>query len=183
MEEFLKKGTIINLICTLLFLIIGIILVTNPVATLNVVAYAVEIILIVWGTITIVDYIRIESRHDVFSCGFVQGVVCILIALFLIINPTIITTILPVCIGIWMVFGSLSRIQITIKLNAWGQRTSIWYIILAILMFAIGLVIICNPFKTAALIVQMLGVGIITYSVIDLIEGIGVLRFLNKIDI
>ncbi|MBQ8043460.1 MAG: DUF308 domain-containing protein [Clostridia bacterium] len=183
MEDFLKKGTIVNLISTLLFLVVGIILVTNPVITLNVVTYVVETILIVWGIITIINYVRVESRHDVFSLGFVQGVVCILLALFLIVNPNILIIILPVCIGIWMVFGSLSRIQIAIKLNAWGQRTSGWYIFLAVLMFAIGLVIICNPFKTATIIVQALGIGIIAYSVLDIIEAVGVLRFLNKIDV
>lgn len=182
MEEFLKKGTIINLISTVLFLIIGIILVTSPVTVLAVVTYVIEAILIIWGIITIVNYVRVESKNDVFSLGFVQGVVCILLALFLIVNPMILTTILPICIGIWMIFGSLSRIQVAIKLNAWGQKTSAWYILLAILMFAIGLVVICNPFKTAALIVQMLGVGIIIYSILDIIEGIGTIRFLNKID-
>lgn len=183
MGEFLKRGTIINLISTLLLLVIGIILVKNPVITLNIVAYTVETILIVWGIITIVNYVRVESKHDVFSLGFVQGVVCILLALFLIVNPRIIASILPICIGIWMVFGSLSRIQIAIKLNAWGQRTSAWYIFLAVFMFAIGLVIVCNPFKTAAIIVQALGFGVITYSVLDIISGIGILRFLNRIDI
>ena len=82
-----------------------------------------------------------------------------------------------------MVFGSLSRIQVAIKLNAWGQQTSLLYILLAVLMFAIGLVIICNPFKVASIIVQALGFGIIAYSVLDIISGIGVLRFLNKISI
>lgn len=183
MGEFLKKGTIINLVSTLLFLVIGIILVTSPVTTLNIITYIIEIILIVWGIITVINYVRVESKHDVFSFGFVQGVVCILLALFLIINPKIISTILPICIGIWMVFGSLSRIQVAIKLNAWGQKASGWYIFLAILMFAIGLVIICNPFRTAAIIVQMLGIGIITYSVFDIIESIGVIRFLDKIDV
>ena len=82
-----------------------------------------------------------------------------------------------------MVFGSLARIQVAIKLNAWGQKTSGWYIFLAVLMFAIGLVVLCNPFKTAALIVQMLGAGIITYCIFDIIQNIGILRFLNKIDL
>ena len=183
MEEFLKRGTIINLISTLMLLVIGIILVKNPVITLNVVTYTVETLLVVWGIITIVNYVRVESKHDVFSLGFVQGVVCILLALFLIVNPGIIASILPICIGIWMVFGSLSRIQVAIKLNAWGQRASAWYIFMAVLMFAIGLVIICNPFKTAAIIVQALGYGVITYSILDIISGISVLRFLNRIDI
>lgn len=183
MEEFLKRGTIINLISTLMLLVIGIILVKNPIITLNIVTYTVETILVVWGTITIVNYVRIESKHDVFSLGFVQGVVCILIALFLIINPGIVSSILPVCIGIWMVFGGLFRIQVAIKLNAWGQKTSGWYILLAVLMFSIGLVIICNPFRSAAIIIQALGFGIITYSILDIISGIGVLRFLNRIDV
>jgi len=183
MEEFLKKGTIINLISTLLFLVIGIILLTSPIITLNIITYSVEAILIIWGIITIVNYVRVESKHDVFSLGFVQGVVCILLALFLIVNPRIVTTILPISIGIWMVFGSLARIQVAIKLNAWGQKTSGWYIFIAILMFAIGLVIISNPFRTATLIVQMLGIGIVAYCVFDIIENIGTLRFLSKVDL
>ena len=183
MSEFLKKGTIINLICAILFLIIGIILVTSPLTTLAIITYMVETILIVWGIVTIVNYVRVESKYDAFSYGFVQGVVCILLALFLIVNPQIITTILPICIGIWMVFGSLFRVQVAIKLSAWGQKTSGWYIFLAILMFAIGLIIICNPFKTAAVIVQMLGIGIIIYTIFDIIENIGIIKFVNKIDL
>jgi len=183
MSEFLKRGTIINLISTLMLLIIGIILVKNPVITLNIVTYTIQTILVVWGIITIVNYVRVESKHDIFSFGFVQGVVCILLALFLIVNPKIIASILPICIGVWMVFGSLSRIQVAIKLNSWGHRTSILYILIAVFMFAIGLVVICNPFRTATIVVQALGFGIITYSVLDIICGIGVLRFLDKIDI
>ena len=183
MEEFLKKGTIINLISTILFLLIGIVLVTNPVTTLNVITYIIELLLIVWGIITIVNYVRVESKYDVFSCGFVHGVICILIVLFLIANPKIITTILPICLGIWMVFGSLTKIQIIIKLNAWGQKTSGIYILFAILMFSIGLVIICNPFTTATLIVQTLGVGITVYSILDIIQSIGIISFLNKVDL
>lgn len=183
MGEFLRKGTIINLISEIIFLIIGIILFVNPVVTLNTVTYFVETVLIIWGIITIINYVRVESRHDFFSCGFVQGVVCILLAIFLIINPHIIITILPICIGVWMVFGSLSKIQIAVKLNAWGQKTSPWYIILAIIMFSVGIIIICNPFKTATLIVQALGMGIIVYTVFDIIQSIGIIAFLNKIDI
>ena len=183
MEEFLKKGTVINLIWTLLLLIIGIILVVNPVVTLSVVTYSLEIILITWGIITIVNFVRVESKYDVFSLGFVQGVACILLALFLIVNPTIIITILPICIGILMVISSLSRMQVAIKLSAWGQRTSLVYIFLAIIMFVVGLAVICNPFTTAAVFVRMLGTGIIVYSVIDIIQGISIIRFLNNMDI
>lgn len=180
MEDFLKKATITNLISTLVFFVLGIILVAKPAATLSVITYLIEAVLIVWGTITIINYVRVESKYDVFSLGFVQGVVCILLAIFLIVNPKIIAVILPICIGVWMIFGSLSRIQIAIRLSSWGQKTSILHIVLALLMFALGLIILCNPFATATLFVKMLGIGIIIYSVLDIIQNIGILAFLNK---
>ena len=183
MKEFLKKGTIVNLISTLLFLIIGIVLATKPGTILNFVAYVMEVVLMLYGIITIVNYVRVESRNDVFSCGFVQGVVCILIGLFLIANPTLIVSILPICIGIWMIFGSLTRIQVAMKLSDWGCNASVWYILFSILMFTVGIVFICNPFTTMALIVQMLGIGIILYSILDAIQNIGIILFLEKIDL
>lgn len=183
MEEFFKKTTIINLIASLLFLGIGIILATNPVITLNIITYVVEIVLMLWGIIAVINYIKVDSKYDAFGFGFVQAVICILLALFLIINSNIIISILPICIGIFMIFGSLARIQVAIKLNALGQRTSILYILLAILMFTIGIVIVYNPFTTAAIIIQALGIAIISYSIIDIIEGISIVRFLNRINV
>ena len=182
MSEFLRKGMRVNLISALLFLVIGIVLVTIPETTLAVISYSIEMILIIWGIITIINYLRVESKYDVFGMGFVQGVICILIAVFLIINPLIITTILPICIGIFMIFGSLSRMQVAIRLNVWGQKPCRLNMFLAIVMFTVGLVIICNPFRTAAFIVQILGMGIIIYAVLDIIQSVGIIRFLDKMD-
>lgn len=182
MEDFLKKGTILNLISTIIFFVIGIVLVTMPITMLSIVTYVVEATLMIIGIIEIINYVRVESKNDTFSFGFVQGVVCILLSLFLIINPTFLTTILPIVMGIWMIFGSLARIQIAIKLTTWGQKASAWYIFLAIIMFTVGLVVVCNPFKTATLIVEMLGAGIVVYTVFDIIQNLGILRFLNNMN-
>lgn len=183
MGDFLKRETIINLMTSILFLLVGIMLVKNPTTTLSLVAYTIELLLIISGIATIINYVRVESKYDLFSFGFIQGVVCILIAVFLVVNPKIIAVILPITIGIWMVFGSLSKMQVTIKLNAFGQKASMGYILLSGLMFALGFIIICNPFGTAVLIVQMLGIGIVIYSAFDIIQSIGVIRFLDKMDI
>lgn len=182
MEEFLKKETIINLITTIVFLVIGVILYINPITTISVMTYFIEALLVITGIVTIVNYVRVDVKYDVFSLGFVHGVVCILIALFLVVNPKIIVTILPIVIGIWMVFGSLTRMQVAIKLSAWGSKTSIWHIIFAVIMFLLGIVCICNPYTTATVIIKMLGLGIVIYSVIDMIEEISILSFIAKLN-
>ena len=182
MENFLKKETIISLVTTIIFFVIGTILYLKPIATIAAITYIIEAVLIITGIVTVINYIKVDVRYDVFSLGFVQGIVCILIALFLIVNPNLITTILPIVIGIWMIFGSLTRIQIAIKLSALGSKTSVWYILFAVIMFAIGIVCVCNPFGTAAIIVKMLGLGIVAYSIIDLMEEICILSFISKLN-
>lgn len=181
MENFLKKETIISLITTLIFLIIGAILYVKPISTMAAITYIIEAVLIITGIATIINYIKVDVRYDVFSLGFVQGIVCILVALFLIVNPNLIATILPIVIGIWMIFGSLTRIQIAIKISILGSKTSVWYILFAILMFAIGIICVCNPFATTTIIIKMLGLGIVAYSIIDLIEEICILNFISKL--
>jgi len=183
MGEFLRKTTIVNLLFTVLLLGLGIVLVLNPTMTLSVISSATEIILIAAGIVNIINFIKVDSKDDVFSFGFVKGVVCILVSIFLIVNPTIIVTIFPICLGIWMVFGSLSQMQVAVKLTAWGHKTSLGYILLAVLMFTIGFIVLCNPFGAATLLVRVIGMGIIAYTMLDIISSIGVLRFLNKVDI
>ena len=79
-----------------------------------------------------------------------------------------------------MVIGSFARIQVGIKLEKFNEKASVWYIIIAILMFTLGLVVICNPFKAATVIIQLLGIAIVAYSAFDIIENTSILRILNK---
>lgn len=180
MEKFLKKTTISNMAYSILFMVIGATMYSSPVATLSLITYIIEVVLVVIGAITIINYVRVESVDDAFSCGFIQGLACILLALFLIANPKSIHSILPVVIGIWMVIGSFARIQVGIKLEKFNEKASVWYIIIAILMFTLGLVVICNPFKAATVIIQLLGIAIVAYSAFDIIENTSILRILNK---
>lgn len=181
MQELLKNKTKASIVCDLIFLILGIILLISPTTVIYTVTNVVEAVLIIYGIVTVSNYLRIESKEDIFSFGFVQGALCILIAIFLIANPSILINILPVTLGIWMIFSSLTKIQVAIKLSAWGQKTSIWHVFLAILIFTIGIILVCNPFNIVKLVVELIGISLIFYSVIDIIESIGVIIFLNKI--
>ena len=180
MKEFLLKETKIDLFSAVIYFFLGTVIACAPTETINLVTYLIEAFFIIIGVITIINFIRVSSKNDILSIGFIHGVACILIAIFLIMNPALLVSILPFCIGIWMFIGSLKKLQLIMKLGDIGVKVSFWYIIFAILMLTISFIAIFNPFETAALIVRMLGIGIVIYSIFDLFENISVIRFLKK---
>lgn len=179
MEMFLKRIGLLNLIVSIIFISLGLILFLNPVNTISFIAYSIEILLILIGIITISSYIIVDSKYNMFSYGFVYGVICILLALFLMINPKSLITILSTIIGIWMIFGSFSKIQFGIKISLLGKNSGIFNIIMAILMFSCGMLVICNPFTAVSIILKVIGLLILIYSTLDLIENISFLRNVN----
>lgn len=170
MKEFFKKSINYSIGCSLLFLITGIVMFFKPIFILNWSLFIIETLLIITGISIIINYIRSEKEHEMFSYNFTYGVVCILLSLFLILNPKTVISILPVIMGIWMVIGSLIRLQFyfTIKEN----KHAIIFIIAALTMFTCGIAIICNPFEAAGIIIQSLGGIIFIYSTIDILSAI-----------
>lgn len=176
MEKLLKRTVLTNLISSILFIFVGIVLFYYPTTMLSLMSYIVEVILIVIGIITLTNYIFVETKYNMFSYGFVYGVVCIILALFLITNPNTLVTVLSTILGIWMIFGSFNKIQFGLKLNSMGKNIGILNITLALLMFCCGLLIVCNPFEVARIIIQSLGIIVVIYSVIDIIQSITLIK-------
>lgn len=181
MREFLEKETKLDLIGAVIYVILGVVIACMPTETLNLMTYLIESFFIIIGIITIINFIKVSSKNDIFSMGFIHAVACILIAVFLILNPTLLVSILPVCIGIWMLIGSLKKLQLIMRLGSIGVKVNFLYIIFAILMLTISVVAILNPFETAALIVRMLGIGIVVYSIFDLFENVSILKYIKKL--
>lgn len=178
MKGFFKKSINYNLVCSILFLIAGCFMFLKTAYAIEWVTLGIEILLVITGITIIINYIRSEKDHEMFSYNFTYGIASILLALFLILNPKTVISILPVVIGIWMVIGSLIRLQFCFSIKDNGN--AIVYIIGALIMFTCGMAIICNPFTVVTIIVKVLGGVIFIYSVIDIIEAVLIKNYVNK---
>ena len=181
MKDFLKKETKLDLFSGIIGLIIGFILMLIPVEILHIIAYFIEMFFILMGIITVIDFMRVDSKEDFFSFGFIQGMSYILISIFLILNPNLLIVILPVGIGLWMIIGGLKKVQMMLKLSSLGFKVKYMNIIFVILMFTIGIFSIFNPFETVMMI-AMLGIGIFIYNFLNIIEDIRLIKFLNNME-
>lgn len=178
MKEFFKKSINYNLICSILFLVAGGIMFFKPVCMIGWAILIIAILLVIMGVTIITNYIKSEKEHEMFSYNFTYGITCILLALFLILNPNTVIAVLPVIIGIWMIIGSLIRLQICFSIK--DNKNAIIYIIGALIMFTCGVAIVCNPFKAILITVKVLGGVLFVYSFTDIIESILIKKYIDK---
>ena len=96
-------------------------------------------------------------------------------------NPEAIASIIPIIIGIGIVISSATKLQYAIELKE--NLSSQWKttMIISIISAICGVILICNPFKGAVVIMQIIGGFIIVYSILDIISTITIKKNVTAI--
>ena len=79
--------------------------------------------------------------------------------------------------GVWIIYSSLMRFGLSLKLKAFEAKSWIAMLIVAVLMMICGIYIMFTP----DIIIATLGLIILAYSIMDIIEGIAFIVNVNKL--
>ena len=177
MKENIRKSGLISLIPSVIFLALGIILINHPEDTIRYVSYILGALLIAFGVIRLNTYFSLREKFQYYDFNLMIGSLCFLIGLVIIIFGNTIASIFGIIIGMWIVLSSINRMHLSLKLKDSGMKY--WYIslIVAILVLMIGLYIVFSP----ELILVTLGILLIIYSAIDIIQSIIFIINVSKI--
>lgn len=180
MEKIIKREIYTGILASIIFCIIGVFFMLYPVKTMNIGLTLIEITLMLIGILTIVSHIRCENFTSVFNQGFIYGIVTVILSIFLMVNPKIGISIVPIVVGIWMVLGSLMKIQIAVNIKDLKQSIGIFTMISALLMFICGIIAICNPIRFSMVIVTLLGIIFVVYSIIEVFNSLFLLDYVKE---
>ena len=162
-------------------LIIGILLILQSEITIITISYIIGTLLIALGAIAIIKFIKNINNIAREDLDIVYGTVTIILGVIVIYNPEAIASIIPIIIGIGIVISSATKLQYAIELkdnlNGQWKTTLIFSIVSAIC----GVVLICNPFKGAVIIMQIIGGVIVAYSILDIISTITIKKNVSAI--
>lgn len=177
LEKIFKKTGWISILEAVIFAIIGAILVWKPIETVTFISYLLGIIFIVIGIAKTVNYFLSKGKYDFYNHDLIFGLMAIVIGIVTIVCSNTIGSIFRIIIGIWIIYSSLIRLSLSIKLRT--QNISVWIysLILAIVMFICGLYIALN----SGSVVVTIGIIMIVYSVIDIAENIIFMRNVKDI--
>lgn len=181
MEKKIKKMSNTSLIISILFIIIGLFLFIKPDTTVSVISYIIGGTLLVSGIFSGYKYFTAEGIGNVFNFDLVYGVLLIIAGMFLIIKPNALASLFPIILGIWIIINSVTKFQYALVLKKIKNEDWVYTALISVLTFVWGIVLLYNPFESALLVTQTIGVFIIVYAVLDIIDNFIIRKNVNDI--
>lgn len=178
MEELFKKMMLPSIISSIVFLVLGVIMFIYPELTLEIIAKVIGFTIIGIGIIGIFQYIRNREQTS-FKFNLIYVLTTIILGIVAVYRYKVISSILPVILGIWICFDSFIKLRMAIGIKNMGIANYKYPLFMSIFSLIIGIFLVLNPFLTATFIVKLVAASIIVYSVIDIIQDYTIARYLK----
>lgn len=178
MKEILTKNVVLNLFISLVFAVLSIFLINSPEVTIKTLTIILGVVILAIGVIKGILYLkRGTDEKEPINVNLLECVVLIIFGISIISFNSFVSTMFRIMIAIWIIYTSIERIVLAIKLK--NFEYNLWYIIFisAMLMLICGLYVMFN----AGAIIVTIGIVFLIYCIIDIIESIVALSYLSKV--
>ena len=154
-----------SLFNSILFLIFGIILFTNPGGILKFLSYIAGGILLIIGIFNILSYYKTLKKLNIEDHKkLISGIIIIVLALIVIIFSSFIETTIRLVCGGWIIYSGVIKLIEAINLK--GDKIT-FYVTLGVAI----LMILCGFYVALAanLVFSLIGLFIMIYAILDII--------------
>lgn len=170
MKEMLNVFVKSTIITSLFLLALGILLIVKSDATIMMVSYVIGAVLIALGVLAIINFLR--SKSELYHLDIVYGIVTIILGVLVIKNPKVIGSIIPFVVGVGILINSGTKLKYALDLKENKEGVWKYTLVVAIISAILGVLLIFNPFKASSLLVQVIGIVISVYALLDIISTI-----------
>ena len=147
------------IITSVVFLVIGLVLVIWPDAARHIIIYAIGAAALLYGGYRIVDFfVRKEHLANSVQLGVALGIACLLLGLFLIFKADLVVSLLASLIGVAVIIDSVLRIQISLNLRYFGSAYWVILLVTALVTLGLGILLLFNPFTAVRVATIVAGV-------------------------
>ena len=165
-EKYIKNYLWKNIFVSMLFLVLGILLVFSPSMSSIIIAYVIAMILIANGIASLL-YI---SPKMMFFDSTLTGIISLILGIVILISPDVFTIIIPILLGIWFIIVGIIKYRLSIILNEIGIKGWGATVATAILIIFSGIFLILCPRIGNISLVVALGTLLIIYSLSNIAD-------------
>ncbi len=161
-EKFLKRTNWTDIVISVLFAILGILLIMKPSEMISVISILLGAILFIIGFLKLVDYFTSKDKEDYLLTFALVAVVLGVIVLFC---SDVITGIFRILLGIWIIASGIKNFQTSL---VWKDaKSGLWTVtvLCSLLMIIAGIVILVST----TLAFRIVGIVILIYAILDII--------------
>lgn len=178
MEELFKKMLLPSIISSIVFLLLGVIMFIYPELTLEVISKTIGFTIIGIGIVGVFQYLR-NREESSFKFNLIYVLTTVILGGLALYRYDIVSSIIPVVLGIWICFDSFIKLRMAIGIKNMGIKNYKYPLIMSIVSLLLGIFLVLNPFLTATFIVRLVAVSIIIYSVIDILQDYTISKYLK----
>ena len=172
LNKYLNSGIIL----TIVFLLVGGILIVKPDISFNIISYLIGASLIVSG---IYLFIIDSKTKNIFINVFLYAILLTLIGILIILNPITLKVILPIFLGLWFLISGIFTIRLDIYMK--DEPYFILSLITNIITVICGVILLINPVESVSAITISLGIIIVVSSISSLIDIIIFKKNINSV--
>lgn len=172
LNKYLNSGIIL----TIVFLLVGGILIVKPDISFNIISYLIGVSLIVSG---IYLFIIDSKTNNIFINVFLYAILLTLIGILIILNPVTLKVILPIFLGLWFLISGIFKIRLDIYMK--DESYFILSLITNIITVICGVILLINPVESVSAITISLGIIIVVSSISSLIDIIIFKKNINSV--
>lgn len=173
----LKKTTISNVIIAIVFLLLGLMLTFKPDFTVSIIINVLGAIFVGYGVLRVINYYNNKKHTFALNYDLLTGIIGIVLGIAIIVFGKTVIALFRIIVGIWIIYSAILRLELMFAFKKSKSNSWVYVCVLAILMLTCGLYITFN----SNAIISTIGIVVIVYSVIDLIENIIALRNMKNI--
>ena len=167
--NYMKKSERSIMIISILFIVLGIILIAKPEFSLIAICRLFGIIILVPGIIQLANFLRKPTEENIFGLDLVFGLFFILLGIFMLIAPKAVVSAFPLMIVIVIIIDSILRLQLSINLKRISYDRWWVHLCFAILTGVLGVLLVFNPFAGSVILTRIIGITLTISGIVNLI--------------
>ena len=171
--------TIGSMVLDLVFIILGIFLISNPSVGLSSALVLFGIILVISGLYSIIKYM--VNPRSIFKFELIFGILSLVMGLIAVFKPFAIVNLIAILIGVWLIISSVFKFALSVELRKVNVNTWTFDMGISFLTLILGLLLLINPFSGYIILSTYAAIMIIMYASMDLVEQIYIRKRASKI--
>lgn len=180
MKAYLKGLKWNMVIMSVLTVIMGIALIARPDAAALTICSLLGWIILFSGVVSVVFYLR-GARSFWEASGLVLAVIGIVLGIFIIRTPDAVVKFLGYLMaGILLVHG-INDVREALEIKGYQDQQWLVALILGVINVLFGILIVWNPFSSAAVLMTIIGIALVYDGVTDLLIVLRVAKFARKV--
>lgn len=164
---------------SVIFCIVGILFISRPNVSIQILSTILGAIMIIFGGIKITGYFSKDLFRLAFQYDLELGIILAILGIIVILNPFETIAFIFIATGIAILVDSIFKIRIAIDAKNFGIDSWRLIVVLALITSAIGILLIFRPWDSAAFLTIILGVSLLSEGILNIFVAVDTVKIIN----